>query len=272
VSGLSDEGGQSVLERIVAGVAADLERRKAAILPRDLAEIAADAPAPPSFADALRRGTGPRVIAEVKKASPSRGPIAPSADAAAVARAYRDAGASAISVLTEERRFGGSLEDLSRARIAVEGRVPLLRKDFIVDSYQVHEARAAGASAVLLMVVLLGRDGLDELLESARDAGIDALVEVHDERELDVALAAGARVIGVNSRDLRTLEVDMKTHERLAAQLPADVVKVAESGIRTRADLDRLAALGYDACLVGERLMSENDPGRALAQLLGRPS
>jgi indole-3-glycerol phosphate synthase len=264
----------SVLDAVVAGVREDLDARRAALPEADLEALAAEAPAPPSFAAALRRpapGPGaarPRVIAEMKRASPSRGAIAPSADAALVARGYVAAGAAAVSVLTEGRRFGGSLEDLARASIALEGTAPLLRKDFVLERYQVLEARAAGASAVLLIAALLPPGPLAALLGAAREAGLDALVEVHDEAELDRALSAGAAIVGVNNRDLRTLAVDLAVSERLAPRIPAAAIRVAESGIRTRAEMERLAAAGFDAFLVGERLMGEPDPGAALARLL----
>jgi indole-3-glycerol phosphate synthase len=260
----------SVLDSIVAGVREDLEARKRALPIADLQQLALETPAPPSFAAALRSGPKPRIIAEIKRASPSRGAIAPDADAAAIARAYRSAGAAAISVLTEGRKFGGSLEDLARATVAVERATPLLRKDFVVDAYQILEARAAGASAVLLIAALFPDSAsLKTMIAAAMEAGVEALVEVHDEQEAGRALAAGAEIIGVNNRDLKTMRVSLETSERLARLLSGAAVRVAESGISTREDVERLTRSGYDAFLVGERLMAENDPGAALRRLLG---
>ncbi|HVY61448.1 MAG TPA: indole-3-glycerol phosphate synthase TrpC [Planctomycetota bacterium] len=259
----------SALDEIVAGVREDLEERRRALHVEHLELLAAEAPRPPSFGASLRRGEHPRVIAELKRASPSRGPIAPGADAAKVAISYANAGAAAISVLTERRRFGGSLEDLARAATALELRAPILRKDFIVDRYQLLEARAAGASAALLIAALLEVDPLGELISEAKAIGVETLVEVHDAKDLARALEAGATIIGVNNRDLRTLEVTLETSRRLGPRIPAGCIRVAESGIKSRAEIDELAALGFDAFLVGERLMSENDPGAALARLMG---
>lgn len=233
-----------------------------------LARRAADAaPRGARFRAALDVDAGIAVIAECKRASPSRGEIARDYDPARLATAYRDAGAAAISVLTEPSRFGGSLAHLAAARAAVS--VPLLRKDFIIDEYQLYEARAAGADAVLLIVAALGQAELSALHRGAGELGLAALVEVHDERELERALAAEARLVGVNNRDLRTLRVNLAVSYRLAPCLPADVTAVSESGIRTRADLARLRAVGYRAVLVGERLMRADDPGAALAELTG---
>jgi indole-3-glycerol phosphate synthase len=219
------------------------------------------------FARALRDGTSPRVIAECKRRSPSRGILRRHYDAAAHARAYADAGAAAISVLTEPTFFDGALEHLAAVRAAVK--IPILRKDFIVTRYQVLEAVMAGADAILLIVGALSAAGLRDLLGVASQAGAAALVEVHDEDELAIAVDAGAEIVGVNSRNLRTLAVDPGLHERLAPQLPASVVTVAESGLRETADLQRLERAGYSAFLVGERLIVESDPGAALRTLRG---
>jgi indole-3-glycerol phosphate synthase len=220
-----------------------------------------------AFERALADGPRPRVIAECKRRSPSRGILREDYRAADHARAYADAGAAAISVLTEPTFFDGSLEDLIAARAAV--RVPLLRKDFIVSRYQILEAAAAGADAVLLIVAALSPDRLRALIGEAHAAGLAALVEVHDAGEMGIAIDAGARVIGVNSRNLRTLAVDSYLHDTLATLLPAGVVAVAESGLRTPADLVRLEGAGYRAFLVGERLITHPDPGAALASLRG---
>ncbi len=218
-----------------------------------------------AFARALRDRASPRVIAECKRRSPSRGILRQCYVPADHARAYADAGAAAISVLTEPTFFDGSLEHLAAVRAAVT--LPLLRKDFIVTRYQVLEAAAAGADAVLLIVAALSDRELTTLLAEAAALGLAALVEVHDEEELRRALDAGAEIIGVNSRNLRTLSVDGDVHVRLARQLPAGVIAVAESGLREAADLERLERAGYSAFLVGERLIGQPDPGRALQEL-----
>lgn len=225
----------------------------------------ARAPRGHAFVEALRASPAPRVIAECKRRSPSKGILRAAYDPAAIASAYASAGAAAISVLTEPTFFDGSLDHLRAVRAAVD--LPLLRKDFIVTEFQVHEAAASGADAVLLIVGGLGDSDLRALLAVAARVALAALVEVHDQGELERALAAGAGVIGVNSRNLRTLSVDPEVLERLRPQIPDGVTTVAESGIRTPDDLRRLSAIGYDACLVGERLVSEPDPGAALRAL-----
>jgi indole-3-glycerol phosphate synthase len=207
------------------------------------------------------------VLAEIKRASPSAGAIRPGADPAAIAREYAAAGAAALSVLTDQRFFDGHLDFLARARAAVP--LPLLRKDFIVDPYQVFEARAAGADAILLIVAALEPAQLAALLAESTRLGMDTLVEVHDEDEADVALAAGARLVGVNHRDLRTFTVDMGLTARIAPRLPPAVVLVAESGIRTADDLRAVGDAGAHAVLVGEALMRAPSPGDALARLVG---
>jgi indole-3-glycerol phosphate synthase len=222
------------------------------------------APAPPSFHAALS-GDGVAIIAEVKRASPSRGPIAPDLDAAAQATAYRDGGAAAVSVLTEPSRFAGSLDDLGA--VAALG-VPALRKDFLVDAAQVWEARAAGAAAVLLIVAALDDPTLVALLSTVEEAGLDALVEVHDETELARAARAGARIIGVNARDLRTFTIDHDAFARLRPAFPAGALAVAESGITTPHDVRAAAAAGADAVLVGEHLVRAGDPRAAVAELV----
>jgi indole-3-glycerol phosphate synthase len=224
------------------------------------------APAVRPFAKALVGPGRVRVIAEHKRRSPSRGAIREDLVPADVARRYEAAGAAAISVLTDEVFFGGQVAHLEEVRAATS--LPVLRKDFVLDPWQVWEARAAGADAVLLIVAALADADLRGLLATAREAGLDALVEVHDRAELDRALAAGGRLVGVNSRDLRTLTVSLETALALAPGLPDDVVAVAESGIRTGADVCRLRDAGYDAFLVGEQLMTAPDPGEALERLL----
>jgi indole-3-glycerol phosphate synthase len=206
------------------------------------------------------------VIAEVKRASPSKGAMAAIADPAALARDYEAGGAAIISVLTEPRRFGGSLEDLAGVREAV--RVPVLRKDFVVSSYQLWEARAYGADMVLLIVAALEQNALVSLVERAESIGLVPLVEVHADSEVSRAVDAGARVIGVNARNLATLEVDRGVFGRLAPQLPDSIIKIAESGVRGPHDLLAYAASGADAVLVGESLVTGKDPRAAVADLV----
>jgi indole-3-glycerol phosphate synthase len=207
------------------------------------------------------------VIAECKRRSPSRGVLAAAYDPAALARRYEQGGAAAISVLTEPTFFDGALEHLTAVRRAVQ--LPLLRKDFVVDEYQLLEARAAGADAVLLIVAALDQPDLVRLQARAWELGLAALVEAHDEVEVARALDSGARVVGVNNRSLRTLAVDVDASYRLAAKIPEGVVAVSESGLQSRADLERLAAVGYRAFLIGERFMTDPNPARALQELIG---
>ncbi len=234
----------------------------------ELEEAAAAAPRARDFAAAIRREGAalPRVIAEHKRASPSAGDIRKDANPAVIAMDYENAGAAALSVLTDREFFGGSLSDLTTAR--VRATIPVLRKDFIIDELQVVEARAAAADAVLLIVAALDDVRLRELQALAQQLGMTALVEVHDAAEAERALAAGARVIGVNHRDLCTFEMDMTLTARVRALVPADIVLVAESGIKTTADVHAMAAAGADAILVGEALMRQPSPGAALRNLL----
>lgn len=239
---------------------------------RSLAEIEAAARAAGPVRGLLRAlhrppGAPVRVIAEIKRASPSAGPIRAGADPAAIARDYARGGASALSVLTDRQFFDGELGFLARVRAAVD--LPLLRKDFVVDPYQIAEARAAGADGVLLIVAALSAPLLAELLAVAREHQLDALVEVHDLAEVDVAVSAGARLLGVNHRDLRTFAVDMTLTAQIAPRVPADAVLIGESGIRTRADIDALGRAGVHAVLVGEHLMRAESPGDALLALRG---
>jgi indole-3-glycerol phosphate synthase len=206
------------------------------------------------------------IVAECKRRSPSRGVLRPAYDPVPIASAYVDAGAAAISVLTEPTFFDGSLEHLAAVRSAVD--VPLLRKDFIVSEYQLLEALAAGADAVLLIVAALRPVELKVLHDHALTLGLDALVEVHDSTELSIAVDVGARIIGVNNRNLRTLDVELHASEELMAQMPGDVAAVSESGIRSSEDVQRLRQLGYRAFLIGERFMTAEDPGRELKALL----
>jgi len=218
------------------------------------------------FHAALAAATAPAVIAEIKRASPSRGVIRAAFDPPVHARSYAEAGATALSVLTEPRWFHGALAHLAAARDAV--RLPLLRKDFMVDPYQVEEARGWGADAILVIVAAVDRSLGAELLAAARTHGLDALVEVHDQRELDAALGLGATLVGVNNRDLKTFETRLETTEQLAGLIPDGVILVAESGIHRPADVRRMRAAGARAVLVGEAFMAARDPGAALRELL----
>jgi indole-3-glycerol phosphate synthase len=271
-----------MLDEIMAWKREELPARQAAMPPTSLRALAATAPDPVDFAAALRR-PGVSLIAEVKRASPSRGLLCKDFDPAKLARTYADGGAAAISVLTDSRFFQGQLEHLTTVKeTLVEGKpdrsahpkarqtatqdthhpitpsasLPVLRKDFIYDPYQVLEARVAGADALLLIVAVLGDNDLKRLLDETRRNGMEALVEVHDEAEVERALAAGARVIGINNRDLRTFAIDLQTTARLRPLIPSDCLVVAESGIHTPDDVRRLAGMGVDAMLVGESLVA----------------
>lgn len=259
--------GADLLAAIVAATRRVIEVRQSR---EPLAALAARAGATASragrFRAALCRADRVNIIAECKRRSPSRGVLLADYDPVAIARRYADAGAAAISVLTEPTFFDGSLDHLQAVRAAVD--VPLLRKDFVVSEYQLLEAKAAGADAVLLIVSALRPVELKVLHDHATRYGLDVLVEVHDTRELAVAIDVGARIIGVNNRNLRTLAVDVQASEALIAQMPGDVVAVSESGLRTAEDLLRLRTLGYRAFLIGERFMTAPDPGAELTGLL----
>lgn len=256
----------SVLDDIVAGVRLDMAARRRQVDDEAVRAAAAAAPAPrdpmPHF-----RAPGISVIAEVKRRSPSKGDLAEIPDPTVLAGAYSRGGAAAISVLTEERRFGGSLADLRAVRAAVE--TPVLRKDFVVDAYQVHEARAAGADLVLLIVAALDDATLTRLHAEALALGLTPLVEVHDEEETRRAVDLGAELIGVNARNLKTLAVDDDTFGRLAPLVPDDRVLVAESGITGPADVRRFAAEGARVVLVGEALVKDGDPEGAVRAMSG---
>ena len=256
----------SVLDDIVAGVREDLLRRQSEVPENELRARLLDVPPArdpmPSF-----RQPGSSVIAEVKRRSPSKGDLAGIPDPAALATAYERGGAAAISVLTEERRFGGSLADLHAVRAAVD--IPVLRKDFVVEPYQLLEARAAGADLVLLIVAALPGDALQSLYDHARELGLTALVEVHDEPETERAVGVGAGLVGVNARNLKTLDVEPATFGKLAPLLPGEVVKVAESGIAGPTDVRRFVGEGADVVLVGEALVKDGDPEGAVRALTG---
>ena len=253
----------TVLEQIIARKRAELLADRALVKEEDL--LGRRTPQRRGFRLALER-KNPAIIAEIKRSSPSEGAIQADADPAEVARKYEQAGAACLSVLTDKQFFGGSLDDLVSARASV--RLPVLRKDFTLDRYHLLQASANGADAVLLIVAALTDAELVDLVTHAKALNLDVLVEVHDEAELERALALEADLIGVNNRNLKTLEVSLETSLRLAKRIPPGVVAVSESGIRTREDIARLRDVGFRAFLVGTSLMKEGDPGKALAELL----
>lgn len=257
----------TALDNIIAGVREDLATREAH---RPLDDLKAAAQRLPSATDGVSALSGGAdavtIIAEVKRSSPSKGALAHIADPAGLARDYEAGGASAVSVLTEERRFGGSLGDLDAVRAAVE--IPVLRKDFIVTPYQVWEARAHGADLVLLIVAALEQTVLTSLVERTHSLGMTALVEAHDREEAQRAVDAGARVIGINARNLRTLEVDRSTFARVVDVVPAGIVKIAESGVRGPHDVLDYARAGADVVLVGEALVTQGNPRQTVADMV----
>jgi indole-3-glycerol phosphate synthase len=259
---------ETILDRIVADKRDELSAARMRMPPRDLRRMAEDAPPTLGFEEALR---GPKIalIAEVKKASPSRGVLREDFDPVWLARAYADGGASAISVLTDAPHFQGSLGHLSAIRRKLPDGPPLLRKDFIFDEYQLYEARAAGADAVLLIVAILEQPLLEDLLDMARDLDLDTLVEVHDETEMLRAVSAEATMIGVNNRDLRTFDIDLALTERLRPLAPKYATIVAESGIFTREDMLRLEHAKVNAVLIGEGVVTADDPAAKVRELLG---
>ena len=254
----------SVLDSIIAGVREDLAQRR---LP--LAQIHESVSSQPKPLDAysfLRRNPM-NVIAEVKRASPSKGDLAPITDPAALAARYHEAGAAAVSVLTEKRRFGGSLADLDAVRSTVD--IPVLRKDFMVDEYQFYEARAHGADIVLLIVAALSQSQLKDFYDLSRELGMAALIEVHTHSELESAMEIDPVMVGINSRNLKTLEVDTQVFTELLPRIPGSLIRVAESGISSRADVIEAAQAGASAILVGEALVKSGDPISAMRELLG---
>ena len=260
-----------ILDEIVAYKRKEVERRKLELPMGELRAQLADAPPPRGFRKRLStlnsQLSTPRIIAEIKKGSPSRGIIRFDFDPAAIAASYERNGAAALSALTDRRFFYGCLADMQLARKACG--LPILRKDFTIDEYQIVEARAAGADAVLLIVAALGGEDIKRLLSASAEIGLDALVEVHDEHEMEIALANGANLIGINNRDLRTFKVDIGTTARLAAMVPDGVTLVSESGIKSAKELRSLSASGVHAALIGESLMSAADPGARLRELIG---
>lgn len=257
----------SVLEGIIAGVMEDLRVRESAVPMEEVKELALRAPDAKDAVSVLRGSDGAvTIISEVKRSSPSKGELAAIPDPASLASTYERGGASVVSVLTEGRRFGGSLADLDAVRAAVD--IPVLRKDFIVTPYQIHEARAHGADLVLLIVAALEQPALVSLLERVRSLGMEALVEAHSRLEVLRALEAGASVIGVNARDLTTLEVDRHTIEQVIDVIPEDVVAVAESGVSNAHDVFEYAKWGADAVLVGEALVTSGNPLESIRDMV----
>ncbi|MHB1194517.1 MAG: indole-3-glycerol phosphate synthase TrpC [Longimicrobiales bacterium] len=264
---MAEPQGSHALPGILASIVRTKREELDALRPRrrELERTALAAPAPRGLEAALRSGEHVSVIAECKRRSPGAGEIRPGLDPAALTRSYAAAGARALSVLTDQRYFGGSLDDLAASRAATT--VPVLRKDFTLDPLHVLEARAAGADAVLLIVRILDDDSLRSLQALARELGMSVLVEAHDAAEVDRALGAGATLLGINNRDLATFTTDLETTLRLLAAVPPEVAVVSESGIRTRDDVVQLAGAGVDAVLVGETLLRAPDPGAAVGTL-----
>lgn len=257
----------SVLDDIIAGVRQDLKEREDRVPLARIKEMEAQVPEAKDALGALRGRDGAvKIISEVKRSSPSKGALAAIPDPAALASTYEAGGASVISVLTEQRRFNGSLADLDAVRAAVD--IPILRKDFIVTPYQIHEARAHGADLVLLIVAALEQNVLVSLLERARSLGMEALVETHSRLEALRAMEAGASIIGVNARNLKTLEVDRSTVEQVIDVIPPDVVAVAESGVANAHDVFEYAKWGADAVLVGEALVTSGDPRTSIQDMV----
>jgi indole-3-glycerol phosphate synthase len=255
----------SVLDSIIEGVREDLAARRGSM---GALHERIDAQAPALDAHSFLSRDEMNVIAEVKRSSPSKGNLAPISDPAALAEKYQEAGAAAVSVLTEQRRFGGSLADLDAVRSRIE--IPVLRKDFMVDEYQFLEARAHGADIVLLIVAALSKSQLKDFYDLATELGMASLVEVHTQSELESAMDISPRIVGVNSRNLKTLEVSASVFEELMPTIPSSIIRVAESGISTRADVAQAQKAGATAILVGESLVKSGDPISAMRELLGR--
>ncbi len=256
-----------ILDEIVVYTKKELEKKKEAFPPEEMVKTALEQPAPLDFALALS-GEGISMIAEVKKASPSRGVIRADFHPVEIAGIYADNGAAAISVLTEPEYFQGSLDYLRDIKNALGSRTPLLRKDFIFDPYQVYQARAYGADALLLIVAVLSLKQLYELLTLSHELGMKCLVEVHNRFELETALSNGAEIIGINNRDLNTFDVDVETTGRLRSLIPEDRIVVSESGIKTRQDMEMLKGWEVDAVLIGEAFMASEDIASAMKELL----
>ncbi len=256
-----------ILDRIVADNRQQLEDKKRQLPITELLRLASEQ-LPVIDLAAVLQGDGVKLIAEVKKASPSRGVIRPDFDPVEIAKIYAGNGAAAISVLTETLHFQGSLDHLRNIRKALANKLPLLRKDFIVDPYQVYESRAYGADSLLLIVALLKSERLQELLQLSHELNMSCLVEVHNETETETAINSRAKIIGINNRDLNTFKVDMNTTARLKSLIPSDRTVVSESGIKERNDIEKLSRLGINAVLIGESLMSAPDIATRMMDLL----
>ena len=254
-----------VLKDIVSATRTRLREKK--LNPTELRRAASERPGRSRFAETLRNHSSPRIIAEIKAASPSAGIIRAELDPAAIAASYASGGAAAISVVTEPEFFAGSLDWIRVASAA--SKLPVLRKDFVVEAAQIYESAVAGADAVLLITAILRPQELKELMRAAEEVRIDAVVEVHDERELTVALEAGAKIIGVNNRNLRDFSVDLGTSERLGALMPSTVLRITESGLRTHREIERLERAGFDAFLIGESILRQDDLAAAVSHLRG---
>lgn len=257
-----------MLDLIVSKIRANIQNRSRTDWENEIvAHTARSVARQAGFASMVSRPGG-QLILEIKRKSPSAGELTVNVDVVSIAQCYEQHGAAAISVLTEHEHFGGSLLDLQQAATSVS--IPVMRKDFIVDPLQIHEAAALGASAVLLIVAILDHQELCQFLRLADELQLDALVEVHDEFELSRALAANARIIGVNNRNLKTMTIDLTTSERILKRIPGDIVKVAESGIRSRADVLRMQSAGAHACLIGTSLMTADNVGTKIKELRGQ--
>jgi indole-3-glycerol phosphate synthase len=259
-----------ILDTIIENKRQEVDRAKAAASLEEVKRGIGRVRPPADFYKAIDHGGGLRIIAEIKKASPSKGILRDDFDPVKIALSYAEGGASALSVLTDEKFFKGSLSYLTDIKKAVD--IPLLRKDFIIDPYQVYEARLYGADALLLIVSALGQDELSELLGLTHSLGMNALVEVHDEEELERALDAGSRIIGINNRDLRTFDVDLGVSARLSRKMPAGIIAIAESGIGSGEDIKMLSKHGLHAFLIGETFMRAPDPGLELKNLINSAS
>jgi len=258
----------TILDKIATQKLVRLSLQKERVALERMIEKAKKAPEPRDFAAALKRNREISLIAEIKKASPSKGLLKESFDPADIARSYENSGASAISVITEEDFFSGSPDFLESARGATT--LPILRKDFIFDSYQVYEAKVLGADAILLIVSLLEPEKLSELSAIAEEIGIAALVETHNKKEIEQAIQSGTSIIGINNRDLKTMTVDRKTAVRLANELPAEAVKIVESGIDSSEDMRMFEKIGYDAALVGESIITSKNVEEKIRSLMGK--
>jgi indole-3-glycerol phosphate synthase len=256
-----------ILDRIVSQNLEALEYKKRRLPMGELQRLASEQPPAIDLASALR-GDGIKLIAEVKKASPSRGVIRPEFDPVEIAKIYAGNGAAAVSVLTEARYFQGSLNHLKDIRKALSNKLPLLRKDFIVDPYQIYESRAYGADSLLLIVTILEPEKLQELLRISHELNMSCLVEVHNEAEVEIALKSQAKIIGINNRDLNTFGIDLATTDRLRPLIPPDRIIVSESGIKERTDIEKLSRIGINAVLIGESLMSAPDIAAKMRELL----